>query len=111
MLLSGIFPTRLKFSEVKPIFKKGDKNGTSNYRPVFLLTSFSKIFEKVIYDRLYQHNHNNQILANEQFGFRHVSSTDIAIYKVTKNIITVLNDKLLVGGIFCDLHKAFDCVN
>jgi Notch-like protein len=53
MLFSGIFPTRLKFSEVKPIFEKGDKNDTSNYRPVSLLTSFSKIFEKVIYNRLY----------------------------------------------------------
>jgi Notch-like protein len=52
MLFSGIFPTRLKFSEVKPIFKKGDKNDTSNYRPISLLTSFSKIFEKVIYIRL-----------------------------------------------------------
>ena len=38
MLSSGIFPTRLKFSEVKPIFKRGDKNSTSIYRPVFLLT-------------------------------------------------------------------------
>ena len=44
MLSSGIFPTRLKFSEVKPIFKRGNKNDTSNYRPVSLLTSFSKIF-------------------------------------------------------------------
>jgi hypothetical protein len=40
MLSSGIFPTRLKFSEVKPIFKRGDKNDTSNYRPVSPLTSF-----------------------------------------------------------------------
>jgi hypothetical protein len=44
MLSSGIFQTRLKFAEVKPVFKKGDKNVTSNYRPVSLLTPFSKIF-------------------------------------------------------------------
>jgi hypothetical protein len=69
-------------------------------RLVSLLTSFSKIFEKVIYNRLYQHINNNQILANEQFGFRHAPSTDIANYKFTKNILTALNDKLLVGGIF-----------
>ena len=55
MLSSGIFPTRLKFSEVKPIFKREDKNDTSNYRPVSLLTSFSKTFEKVIYNRSYHH--------------------------------------------------------
>ena len=110
MILSGIFPTRLKFSEVKPIYKKGDKNDVSNYRPISLLTAFSKIFEKVIYNRLYQHMNNNLILANEQFGFRHSSSIDIATYRLTKNILTALN-KLLVGGIFCDLHKASDCVN
>jgi Notch-like protein len=44
MLLTGIFPTRLKYAEVTLIFKKGDKNITSNYRPISLLTSFSKIF-------------------------------------------------------------------
>ena len=111
MILSGIFRTRLKFSEVKPIYKKGDKNDLSNYRPISLLTAFSKIFEKVVYNRLYQHMNNNLILANEQFGFRHSSSIDIATYRLTKNILTELNNKLLVGGIFCDLHKASDCVN
>ena len=111
MLLTGIFPTRLKYAEVKPIFKKGDKNTTSNYRPISLLTSFSKIFEKVIYNRIYHHINHNHILANEQFGFRHASSTDIASYNLTTNILTAFSNKLLVGGIFCDLQKAFDCVN
>ena len=54
---------------------------------------------------------NYQFLANERFGFRHASSTDIASCKLTSNILTALNNKLLVGGIFCDLYKAFDCVN
>jgi Notch-like protein len=48
----GIFPTRLKYSEVSPIFKKGDGAVTSNYRPISLLTSFSKNFEKVIFNRI-----------------------------------------------------------
>jgi hypothetical protein len=111
MLSSGIFPKRFKFSEVKPIFKRRNKNDKSNYRPVSLLTLFSKIFEKVIYDRLYHHININCILVNEQFGFRHTSSTDFVSYNLTKNIMTALNNKLLVGGVFCDLHKAFDCVN
>jgi hypothetical protein len=55
--------------------------------------SISKIFEKVIYNRLY---------------FRHALSTDNASYHLIDNILTALNNKLLVGGIFCDLHKAFD---
>jgi len=88
ILSSGIFPTRLRFSEVKPIFKKGDKNDTSHYRPVSLLTSFSKIFDNVIYNRVYHNINNNHVLVNEQFGFRHASSTDVASYKLTKNIMT-----------------------
>jgi hypothetical protein len=111
MLSSGIFPMRLKFSEIKRIFKNGDKNYTSNYRPISLLTSFSKIFEKVIYKRLYQHINNNHILVDEQFGFRRTSSTDIATYNLTKNLLTALNNIMAVGGIFCDIHKAFDCIN
>ena len=88
MLLSGAFPTRLKFAEVKPIFKKGDKNVISNYRPISLLTSFSKIFEKVIYSRIYHHINHNHILADNQFGFRPASSTDTATYNLTKHILT-----------------------
>jgi hypothetical protein len=48
-ILSGTFPTRLKYSMVKPLFKKGDNKDIKNYRPISLLTSFSKIFEKMIY--------------------------------------------------------------
>ena len=67
---SGIFPTWLKFSQVVPIFKKGDKDKLTNYRPISLLTSFSKIFEKVIYKRLDNYMISNNILAKEQYGFR-----------------------------------------
>jgi hypothetical protein len=72
--------------------------------------SFSKNFEKVIYHRIYHINHNH-ILGIEQCGFRHASSTDIMSYNWTENVLRALNNKLLVGGIFYDLHTAFDCVN
>ena len=49
ILSSGIFPDRLKYSEVKPLFKKGDSTDFSNYRLISLLTSFCKIMEKIIY--------------------------------------------------------------
>jgi hypothetical protein len=111
MLSSGFFQTRLKFAEVKPIFKKADKKVTSNCRPISLLTSFSEIFEKVIYNRIFQYINHNHIHVNEKFGFKHALSTDIASCNLSKNIMTALNNKLLVGGIFCGLHNVFDCVN
>ena len=75
-LSSGIFPSRLKFSEIIPLHKKGNRMDITNFRPISLLTSFSKILEKVIYARLYQHIDQNNILATEQFGFRNNSSTE-----------------------------------
>jgi len=74
MLPTGTFPTRLKFSQVYPIFKKGNKIEMSDYRPVSLLTSFSKIFEKVIYNRLIQHTKENNIIVMDQYGFKNNNS-------------------------------------
>jgi hypothetical protein len=82
----------------------------TNYRPISLLTSFSKIFEKLIYTRLNKHI-SNKILANEQYGFRSNTSTEKAVYQLTNKILKALDNKEWVGGIFCDLSKAFDYVN
>jgi hypothetical protein len=80
MLSTGIFPERLKFSEVKPLYKKGDTTDLSNYRPISILISFYNIIEKIIYKRLYCYLIDNNILVKEQFGFRKKSSTDTTTY-------------------------------
>ena len=64
-MLSGTFPTRLKYAIVQPLLKKGDKENVVNYRPISLLPSFSKVFEKIIYYRLLKHIETNNILAVE----------------------------------------------
>jgi hypothetical protein len=110
-LLRGVFPTWLKFSQIIPILKKGNKSEIATYRPISLLRSFSKIFEKVIFNRRHNHVNNNNILAQEQFGFRSNSSMETASYYLINNILEALNNKFIVGGILCDLTKAFDCVN
>jgi hypothetical protein len=92
------------------LYEKGDLANISNYRPISLLTSFSEIFEKIIYNRLIRHLNYYHILADEQFDFRTNLSTDLALYKLINGVLTSLNNKLLVGGIFCDLQKAFDCL-
>jgi hypothetical protein len=108
---SETFPSRLKYSIVKPLFKKGDMDDSANYRPISLLTSFSKVFEKIIYIRLLQHIKVNNILLEEQFGFRPATSTDNASFKLINEILGAMNERKVVAGMFCDLQIAFDCVN
>jgi len=90
----------------------------SNYRPISLLTTFSKVIEKIIHKRLYCHlnnnnnnNNNNNILVNEQFGFREKLSVEIATFTLLNKVLSSLDRKNFVGGLFCNLQKAFHCVN
>jgi hypothetical protein len=108
MLRGGVFPDRLKYALIKQLHKNGD---VTNYRPISLLTSFSKIFETIIYSRTLDHLNRHNILSTEQYGFRRGLKTDTAIYKLTTEILNAMNNKQTVGGVFCDLEKAFDCVD
>jgi hypothetical protein len=110
-LATGIFPLRLKYAQIHPIFKEGDTADITNYRRISLLTSFSKIFEKVIYKRLYTHFVKSKVFAPEQYGFRNKLSTELASYKLLDAALTSLNNRSIVGGIFCDIRKAFGSVN
>jgi len=110
-LSSGVFPDRLKYAIVKPIFKKGSKQDISNYRSMSLLTSFSKVFEKLIYNRLYTHIETNSILVQEQYGFRMQHLTEHAAFSLVNSILMAANNNQIFVGIFCDLQKDFDCVN
>jgi hypothetical protein len=65
----------------------------------------------MIYIILNNHIKNNNILSVEQYGFRSNSSTEKASFKLLNDILQALNNKSNVGGIFCDLEKAFNCVN
>jgi hypothetical protein len=73
--------------------------------PISLLTSFSKIFDKIIYERLLQHIKVNSILVEEQFVFRPATSTDKVSYRLINEISNAMNERKVVGGIFCDLLK------
>jgi hypothetical protein len=108
---TGIFPDKLKFVVVKPLFKKGKTHNVSNYQPIYLLTTFSKVTEKLLYIRLISHIEANNLLIHEQYGFRVHSSTEKAAFSLINNILNVMNNKSHVGAIFHDLHTVFDCVN
>jgi len=64
-----------------------------------------------MHTRLINHLNDCNIFRNEQYGFRPGINTDNATYQLTNGILYALNNKALIGGIFCDLEKAFDCVN
>ena len=72
----GIYPKQLKLSLVKPLHKRGDKTQFGNYRPIALLPSLSKIFERVMFDQLLAYLSNNNLLCINQFGFRPGHSTE-----------------------------------
>jgi hypothetical protein len=111
MLREGVFPDRLKYAIIRPLYKSGDKCDVSNYRPISLLTTFSKIFETIIYTRTLAHLKKYNILSTKQYGLRKGLNTDNAIYKLTSEILYGMNNKQLIGGILCDLEKAFDYVD
>jgi hypothetical protein len=101
----------MKNSIVKFIHKKRNKMNPANYRPIPLLTAFSKVLEKALYIRLTEHLSTYQLLADNQFGFRTGTATEDAILKLTNGILNPLNNKITAGRIFCHLEKALDSVH
>jgi hypothetical protein len=89
---SGTFASRLKYSIVNSLFKKGDRDNMANYRPISLLTSFPKIFESIINERLLQHIKVDNILLEEQFGFRPATSPDKTSYRLINEILDAMNE-------------------
>lgn len=109
--IEGIFPHQLKFADVKPLFKKGDKNNPANYRPVAILPAFSKIFEKIAYRQIEHFFEINGIFTNNQFGFRMGQNTISAISSFINQVTQSLDSSECTAAIFCDLAKAFECIN
>ena len=108
---TGVFPSKLKTSRTIPIFKAGDRASCDNYRPISLLSSISKILEKIIANQLMNHLDTNNLLYVNQFGFLRNCSTIHSLTKLTNKIASDLNEKKYVIGVFLDLKKAFDCVS
>ena len=84
---------------------------TNNYRPISIICSIAKVFEKLIYNQLSSYLNRNNILSPYQSGFRSNHSTSTALLKLTNDIFCASNDSKLTGAIFIDLTKAFDLVD
>ena len=110
-LTSGIFPDSLKIARITPIYKEGSRSDINNYRPISVLPTLSKIFEKLVYKQLYNYLEINSSLVNIQFGFRTRKSTTQAILHFMQYLYKNLDEGKLVFSIFLDFRKAFDSVN
>ena len=104
----GIFPSELKLARVVPIFKSGDPSLLTNYRPISVLRFFSKVFEKVMYNHIISFMNKNDVLYDQQFGFRQKHSTQQTIIMLVDKITRSLDAGDIVISVFLDLKKAFD---
>ena len=107
----GVYPDHLKIAKCIPIYKKGKKDNPSNYRPISILSSINKIYEKILYQKLEKHLTKFDVLYEHQYGFRQNHSTNQALIEITDYLKTTLDNKKLACGIFLDLTKAFDTVD
>lgn len=111
MISSGIFPDELKKSIVKPLFKGGDNEEVKNYRPISLVPILSKLFEKVIYSKMYSFFEQMHLISNNQNGFRKGRSTKMAIHDLLQVVTGSMDERIPVCALYMDMSKAFDYVN
>ena len=107
----GIVPDLWKCAKVSPLFKGGDRNFVTNFRPVSLLPLPSKIIEKIVHNRMTVFFDENDILDPNQGGFRKKHSTIDTIAHLTNDIFNGINSGKLTMSCFIDMAKAFDTVN
>ena len=106
----GVFPNSRKVAKLKPIFKKNKKMDPSNYRPISLLPSISKIIERVIHDQTNAFLSGEDILYNYQSGFRGNHSTNLCLSFLTDKVLKGFDKSMLTGMILTDLQKAFGTI-
>ena len=108
---SSTFPVSWKIARVTPVYKESEKSERSNYRPISVLPDLSRLFEKLIYDQLYQYLEGGGLMTSDQPGFRALHSSATCLLKCTGDWYSGIDEGLLTGLISIDLKKAFDTVD
>ena len=108
---TGIFPNKLKIARVIPIFKKGSTENPSNYRPISILNTISKIFERHVANQMHEFMKETNIIHQTQSGFRKEHSCLTALTYMTDSWMKSIDNGEIVGCVLLDLQKAFDLVD
>ena len=111
VFVNFVIGDRMKIANVTPVFEGGDSADLCNNRPISVLSCFSKILERLMYNRLYKHLSNSKILYPKQFGFQKSHSTDHALLQLVDQIYESFERNEYTIGVFIDLSKAFDTVD
>ena len=104
----NLFPSDLKNANVSPLFKKGNNTSKTNYRPISILPSFSKIFERLMFQQITSYVSN--LLSPYLCGFRKGYNAQHALLRLKNNLNKSLDKKENIGLMMMDLSKAFDCI-
>jgi ribosomal protein S18 len=107
----GVFPKSMKTAKVVPIFKSGSKTDVANYRPISLLASFSKIYEKLMHRRITEFMEANNSIFDMQYGFRRGRSCEHALLKAQSVLLDSLGKNEISLLLLIDFSKAFDMVD
>ena len=108
---TATFPNTLKSAEVIPLYKSGDDNLPTNYRPISLISNFAKIYEKILKNRFDDFINKNKLINERQFGFQRGKTTNDALSFIVNRIHDAFDNSKPCVTIFLDLAKAFDTVN
>ena len=101
----GIYPQNFKCAQVTPIHETGTENVCTNYRPISVLSPLNKIFEKLLYDRLYHYVECKSMLSKHHYGFRTKVSTEFAIYGIVECILETWTRKYQLVQFSLISHK------
>ena len=108
---TNTFPDDIKVVKVAPVFKSGDKEDLNNYRPISVLPTIARISERLLYNQLCDYFTANKLSGDEQYGFRSLHSTAMALGKMSNQWLMNMDNGNLRAVVFLDIRKAFDTVD
>ena len=110
-LTTKCYPDSLKFAKVAPVYKGGDKDNLDNYRPISVLPTVARVFEKLIYERMIKYFEPNDPLSKKQWGFISLHSTALSLMSKTNDWFINISKDHLNAVVFLDVRKAFDTID